>query len=934
MKIVPTFPVIGPMLYRRSVKVIAGDAGEGDAQAVRTLAGIATTSSDASARAIALDALHTLRSQDAIDAFCNEVLALGDRKLETIAVTHGYIPSEPGLRALFLYITGQEETLCRFDPDAHHPILACGYAAAPEGIKARTLRSASDTRMGRILARALIGADPVHSAGTWSYGEWEVVTASLTVSDAWDVLWLLVFSAPPSLAVVVLNDMKSSGWTPGGDGRLVFEELVRDLPESWACPAPEKPLLSIGNHDSRSLRLAFSRDGTLLATGNGDGRMVIWQVSSARLLASITTNAGSIGFLAFTPDNSCLISGGNNGTLNCSAIPSGNKIWSYADKNHQISSIAMSGNGEEIIAGDERGGLIRIGCLTGKTLQVLQVHPSPVTALSSAPEGKAIALGHADGTICCCDVVTGTEMWTVPGTGDAIRALAFTEHADQLFVVHERSLPVLRDGRSGELVWIYAGYSSHPACHAISADRRIAAIGGDDHILRLWNLTEKNPAAEVPFYSRLATCCAMTPDGTLLAAGCNEGTVYFFSVPDGRRIKEFREYKRPVSACTVSPDSTLLATAGWDGTVTLRGIPSGELLRTLRRPAGAVTALALTSGAGGTMIVAGTADGTARLFSREDGSLVRSIDLYTPSVRTLAISHDGTYLTCAGSDATLRIWDLPKGSLVTTCDGLTTTVRCLAFLPDATACISGGWEGVARIWSVPDGKPTGTLPGHSSTLTCCCLDQTGQVLVTVSNDTTVRIWELAGEKKSTVIRDAKKEVSCCAISRDSTLLATAGPDPVIRLYHLPGGTAAGTVPQVPGKPTALAFTDDDLAIVAGYETGILAFYSVYGRSLIRTLPAHAGAVTGIVAVPGDDSIITSGLDGMIRIFRLPFMRPLSQTTLADLYAAREQEQAASLTAVAEQWRFLHRMLSIRFQNEIELCLAFRDAGMYDIQIVG
>jgi len=27
-------------------------------------------------------------------------------------------------------------------------------------------------------------------------------------------------------------------------------------------------------------------------------------------------------------------------------------------------------------------------------------------------------------------------------------------------------------------------------------------------------------------------------------------------------------------------------------------------------------------------------------------------------------------------------------------------------------------------------------------------------------------------------------------------------------------------------------------------------------------------------------------------------------------------------------------LSVRFQNEIELCPTYRDAGMYDIQIVG
>lgn len=934
MNIAPTIPVIGPIFFRHSVRGIARAAKNGNLQAVRNLAGIATTTSDALARAIALDALGSLSSADAIDAFCSEVLFRQDLALEKCAVTHGYAPTELGLRALFLYITGQEDALSRTDPDAHRPLLARGYAAAPDTIKARALHNASDPRKGRILAHALTGIDPVHNAGTWSYGEWEVVISGLTAERSWDELWLLVISAPPSFAVSALQAMKAAGWRPCSDGGLVYDELLHDLPEIWVFPPPEKLPLYQGNQDSRCLRLAFSRDGTLLAAGNCGRGIAVWQVSPARFLISIPITAGSISFLAFTPDNTCLVAGGDNGTMHGFGIPSGKAFWSYNDKGHRISLAVLSGNGEEIFAGDDHRRIIRIGCRTGKILQVLQGHPFPVTALSPAPDGKTIAVGLSDGTICCRDCATEAEAWTVPGTGDAVRAIIFTEQADQLFVVHEHTHPELRHIKSGELVQAYAGFSGHAVCHAVSLDHRIAAIGSDDYLLRLWNLKDKNPATELPFYNRFATCCAITPDSTLLVSGCNEGTVFFFSIPEGQKIKEYRGHKRPVTACAISPDGTLLATAGEDGTVTFWGIPSGELLRTFRRPTSAVTALALTSSSSGAGIIAGTSDGRARFFSREDGSLIRSIDLYTHSVRALAVSHDGTYLACAGSDSSLRIWDLAKGSLVATCEGLKAAVWCLAFLPEESVCISGGWDGVVRFWDLPSGKPSGTLAGHSSIVTCCCLDPSGHLLITGSNDRTVRIWHLDGEKKSTVIRNAKKEVSACAISPDGTVLATAGPEPVIRLYHLPEGTAAGTILQVPGKLAALAFTDDGLTIAAGYDTGTLAFYSVHEHSLIRALPAHAGAVTGIVAVRGKDCIVTSGSDGMIHIFRLPFMRPLSQATFTTLFDAREQEREAGTGAMAAQLRFLRHLLSIRFQSEIELCPTFRDTGMYDIQIVG
>ena len=55
--------------------------------------------------------------------------------------------------------------------------------------------------------------------------------------------------------------------------------------------------------------------------------------------------------------------------------------------------------------------------------------------------------------------------------------------------------------------------------------------------------------------------------------------------------------------------------------------------------------------------------------------LISTIDMYTPSVRALAVSPDGAYLACPGKDASLRIWDLAKGGLVATCENLTTTVQ-------------------------------------------------------------------------------------------------------------------------------------------------------------------------------------------------------------------------------------------------------------------
>jgi len=934
MRSAATLPVFGPLLLRREVRRLSRNLQKGDLSAIGNLAGIAATCKDPCARQIAREGLMSLASHDAIDALCNEALMREDSFLRDVALEKGYTPHAPGAKALFLFLSGQDEAFLRFDPEDYHPRLAGGYAAAGVRIQSRALCYAADDRGNTrkpILAHALLGTDPDHAAQGWSYTEWELAMKTLACEMSWDLLWRLASMAPPTLSRAALEDMNTAGWRPAGDARQVFEELIAELPKSWNGPLPEKPISSCGIQEGQVLRLSFSPDGTLLAAGSSDGTIVIWQVASARLLTSCNPGTGSPHSLVFTPDNSLLISGGDKGTLHATTC-SGEPVWAFCDPEHTVSCAILSANGEEVLAGDHAGFLFCIACKTGAVRFSVLCHSSPITALARASGGILLATGHADGTVCCLDALSGAVLWTTPRLGDPVRALAFSQETGGILVIRSHTLPVLLSGENGSPVRAYAGHSGTVSCSALSADCHTVVVGGDTNTLRIWNDGE-TPGAAIPLYNRVPSCCAITRDGSCLIAGCNDGTVFCFHLPDGTKTKEIRAYRRPVSACSLSPDGNHLALAGWDGTVTLRTVPGGELLRTLRRPAGAVTSLAFAGKDAG--VIAGTADGTVRLLSPDSGAAGRCIDLYTPSVRTIAVSPDGTILACAGKEPGLRFWDIRTGSLLVTCSGLKTTVRCLAFLPDGKTLITGGWDGRIRIWDVPSGTAKKVCKGHTSTVTCCAVSPSGELFATGSNDTTIRIWRKGGNGDNgepLVLRDAGKEVSCCAISPDGTLLAAAGADPMIRLYNLPDGACAYDIPQVPGIPTVLSYTSDGLCLATGYTDGTLAFYSLRDRSLIRALPAHAGAVTGIISIPEMDHIVTSGEDGRVCIWRIPFLRPLCHATFADMDMVREH--ADGTEAMAAQWRFLYRLLSLRFQDEIELCPVFLDAGALDIQIVG
>ncbi len=90
------------------------------------------------------------------------------------------------------------------------------------------------------------------------------------------------------------------------------------------------------------------------------------------------------------------------------------------------------------------------------------------------------------------------------------------------------------------------------------------------------------------------------------------------------------------------------------------------------------------------------------------------------------------------------------------------------------------------------------------------------------------------------------------------------------------------IPGLSGTVTALAFTHDGLMLAAGYENGSLILISLEKCQVIRTIHAHTAAVSGIVTVPGCQEMVTCGYDGIIRIWRLPWAKTLSQTTPEDI----------------------------------------------------
>jgi WD40 repeat protein len=931
MKPCGRFPLISPLLYRLSVQRVARRAAAGDVPAVRELAAVFCTSPSPKTRFIAGQGLRLLKTMEQIDLLCQESLLRDNDDLLALACLCQYLPSGPAEQALWFFSTSRLEDLHRLDPEDYCPLLAAGYRRASAAVRARARSAACTNGSCSLLARTLAGPVVTQHAGDWSYDEWEIVVRGLIGKEQWEDLWLLVFLAPLPLAHTAITALKKAGWTPPGDDKLLWDDIIAALPDRWTCPVPAGQVRDpVGRPASQVSRLCFSPDGSLLATGCCDGMVAVCRTASPGAALEFSAVPGSIRFLALSADNAHLVYGGDDGMVHAYSLQDRACIWSWEGYGG-ATALTLSPDSRSVFISDEKGILHVLDIRDGRVLLTIPLHPSPVTSITLSPCDSTVACGHVDGTVSLADSADTSSLRILCGNDSPVRSLTFSTVGTELLVICEQVSPTLWNVASGTKTRVFSGSFGRSSCSAVSAEGGWFALGGDDHMLRCWKRGEPLPATVIPQYSRQITCCSAVPEGSLLATGFHDGTIRIYHMPKGRLLREYKGHQKTIISCAMSPDGDRLATVSWDGTTKLWRLPKGEILRTLDAHAGGIISLA---GPAGTLIATVTEDGFARILEGPDSAPVRTIDLYTPSVRAAAVSADGMYLASTGADATLRCWTIRDGGLAASGDHLATSLRCCTFLPDTSALVTGGWDGACRFFRVPDLRLLRTIFGHTSMVTCCAVSRDGSLLVTGSNDTTVRLWRISDTEAYAVLRESRSEVGAVALSPDETLLATGSADGMIRFFRLPHGTPAGELPVLPGKVTSLAFTPDGCILAAGFDCGTCTLLSLPEKAILRAIPAHSGAVTGIAILPDGRTLVTAGRDGMCRFHPLPLTPFLVHACLADIPAAVSGETSARGSAGGAQWAFLLTLLTARFRGEIEICPPLDVSGCYDIQIVG